>query len=191
MNFSRARQTTLLIFAGVLLLCACGNGESQTKYVDSGDGISAIPQDNRRMARGLKGKTIDGEQVNIADLKGKVVVINVWGSWCGPCRAEVPNFVKVAKETKKKGVEFIGINTRDANRSLVVAFEKEYKVEYPSLYDPTGKMVMNGFPKGTLNPQTVPSTIVLDRKGRIAARTLRALSEEGLNGMIDPVVKEN
>ncbi|WP_405852449.1 MULTISPECIES: TlpA family protein disulfide reductase [unclassified Streptomyces] len=134
---------------------------------------------------------MDGEEVNVADLKGKVVVINVWGSWCGPYRAEVPNFTKVAKETKRKGVEFIGINTRDANRSLAVAFEKEYKVEHPSLYDPTGKIVMNGLPKGTLNPQTVPSTIVLDRKGRIAARTLRALSEEGLNGMIDSIVKEN
>lgn len=92
--------------------------------------------------------------------------MNVWGSWCPPCRAEAPHFAKVAKETKAKGVEFVGINTRDANKGPALAFEKDYEIGYPSLYDPVSKLIVNGFPKGSLNPQAIPSTIVLDREER-------------------------
>ncbi len=85
-------------------------------------------------------------------------------------------------------MQFVGINTRDANVSLAQAFEKQHDVTFPSLYDPTGKLLLRF--KGTLNLQTIPSTIVIDRDGKIAARTLQALSEEKLREMLDPVVAE-
>ncbi|MER5469532.1 TlpA disulfide reductase family protein [Streptomyces sp. NPDC002935] len=195
---NRTRGRAALYAAGAavaaLLLSACGSGGTNggggdSNFVAGKDGISTVAKGSRADAPDLSGKTVDGEQLDVADFKGKVVVLNVWGSWCPPCRAEAPNFVKVAKETAAQGVQFVGINTRDPSTAPAKAFEKEKGVTYPSLYDPTGKLMLR-FKKGTLNPQTIPSTLIIDRDGKIAARTLQALSEEKLHEMLDPIVAE-
>ncbi|MFB7247732.1 redoxin domain-containing protein [Streptomyces populi] len=193
-NRPRAALYTAGAALAALLLSACGSGGTSgggggNNFVKGKDGISTVAKGSRAAAPDLSGKTVDGKQVDVADFKGKVVVLNVWGSWCPPCRAETPNLVKVAKETAAKGVQFVGINTRDGSIALPRAFEKEQGVPYPSLYDPTGKLMLR-FKKGTLNPQTIPSTIVIDRDGKIAARTLQALSEDKLHEMLDPVLAE-
>lgn len=111
------------------------------------------------------------------------------GLLVSPCRAEAKNFEKVYQDLKDEGVQFVGINTRDATVGPARAFEEEQGVTYPSLFDPAGKLMLR-FEKGTLNPQAVPSTLVFDREGKIAARSLQALSEEKLRKMIDPVLAE-
>ncbi|MGA6155977.1 TlpA family protein disulfide reductase [Stenotrophomonas sp. NPDC087984] len=193
---NRRRATVLAVGATVaaLSLTACGGGgtsggSADTKFVQGKGGVDTVAKANRKDAPQLSGKTLEGKPLDVADYKGKIVVLNVWGSWCTPCRAEAPNLVKVAKDTKAKGVQFIGINTRDSNRAPALSFEKEYGVGYPSLYDPMGKLMLR-FPKGSLNPQTIPSTIVLDREGRIAARALTPLSEERLRSMVTPLIAE-
>ncbi|MFF6997974.1 TlpA family protein disulfide reductase [Streptomyces sp. NPDC008313] len=194
----RTRSRTALLTGGAavaaLVLTACGSGGTQggsggTGFVTGKDGISTVKKGDRASAPDLSGKTVDGKQLDVADYKGKVVVLNVWGSWCPPCRAEAPNFAKVAEETADQGVQFVGINTRDSEIGSARAFEKEHGIGFPSLYDPTGKLMLR-FEKGTLNPQTIPSTLVIDRDGKIAARTLQALSEEKLHEMLDPIVAE-
>ncbi|MER5434944.1 TlpA disulfide reductase family protein [Streptomyces sp. NPDC002588] len=177
-----------------LLLSACGSGGTSggggdTNFVMGEDGISTAKKGDRAAAPDLSGKTIDGGRLDVADYKGKVVVINVWGSWCAPCRAEAPNFQKVYDDLKADGVQFVGINTRDTKTSNAVAFDKQFGITYPSLYDPTGKLMLR-FKKGTLNPQAIPSTLVVDREGKIAARSLAALSEDKLRKMITPVLAE-
>ncbi|MGW1161266.1 TlpA family protein disulfide reductase [Streptomyces sp. NPDC002513] len=195
---SRSRRRAALATAGAavaaLALSACGSGgtsggSGQTNFITGKDGIATVKKGDRAAAPDLSGTTIDGQKLDVASYKGKVVVINVWGSWCPPCRAEATNFVKVAQDTADKGVQFVGINTRDTSTEPARAFEKQYGVTYPSLYDPTGRLMLR-FKKGTLNPQAIPSTLVLDRDGRIAARTLQPLTEEKLRGMLDPVVAE-
>lgn len=193
----RSRRAAL-IGAGAavtaLTLSACSSGGTSggggdTNFVMGKDGISTAKKGERAQAPDLSGKTIAGGQLDVASYKGKVVVLNVWGSWCSPCRAEAPNFEKVYKDLKDKGVQFVGINTRDPKTRNALAFEKQQGVTYPSLYDPTGKLMLR-FKKGTLNPQAIPSTLVLDREGKIAARSLSALSEDKLRSMIDPVLAE-
>ncbi|MET7766329.1 TlpA disulfide reductase family protein [Streptomyces sp. NPDC005355] len=193
---TRRRATVLATGAVVaaLSLTACGaggtsGGSADTKFVQGKGGVDTAPKGNRQDAPGLSGKTLEGKPLDVADYKGKIVVLNVWGSWCAPCRAEAPNLAKVAKDTKAKGVQFIGINTRDSNRAPALRFEKDFGVGYPSLYDPIGKLMLR-FPKGSLNPQAIPSTIVLDRDGKIAARALAPLSEESLRKMLDPLIAE-
>ncbi|MBL1102442.1 TlpA family protein disulfide reductase [Streptomyces coffeae] len=193
---TRRRATVLATGAAVaaLTLTACGSGgtsggSSDTKFVQGKGGVDTVPQGKRTDAPELSGKTLEDKQLDVADYKGKIVVLNVWGSWCAPCRAEAPNLAKVAKDTERDGVQFVGINTRDSDRAPARRFEKEFGVEYPSLYDPMGKLMLR-FPKGSLNPQAIPSTIVLDRDGKIAARTLTALSEERLRKMLDPLIAE-
>lgn len=180
--------------AVALTLSACGNGGTSggggdTNFVTGNNGIDTVAQGKRTAAPDLSGKTIDGKTLDVADYKGKVVVVNVWGSWCSPCRAEAQYFAKVSKEYQGKGVQFVGINTRDTSTTPAVAFEKQHGITYPSLYDPDGKLMLR-FKKGTLNPQLIPSTLVIDRQGKIAARALEALSEENLLKMLKPVVAE-
>ncbi|MFB8414620.1 TlpA family protein disulfide reductase [Streptomyces albidoflavus] len=198
MSLNRVSGALLLAataIVGALSMTACGanteaRGGEKTGFIIGSDGISRVAKSERQTPNALKGETLQDDHLDVSDLKGKVVVLNVWGSWCSPCRAEAPNFARVAKETADKGVEFVGINTRDVNRQSAVKFEEDYHVPYPSIYDPTGKVVLYGFPRGSLNPQTVPSTIVLDKEGRIAARALQPLNEDELHSMITPLLSE-
>lgn len=183
------------VTAATLTLSACGGdgnkagGGGNTNFVTGSGGISTVAKSERVAAPKLDGTSLADKPLDVADYKGKVVVLNVWGSWCGPCRAEAKHFAKVSQETADQGVQFIGINTRDAQKSLAVNFEKDFGVTYPSFFDPTGKLILR-FPKGTLNPQAIPSTVVIDRDGKIAARTLQALNAEDLRKMIDPLIAE-
>lgn len=194
---SRAAVLTAVVAVGALTLSACDGADSgksggggDTNFVAGTGGISTAAKGKRTAPKELAGETLEGRRLDVADLKGKVVVMNVWGSWCAPCRAEAPHFAKVSRETKAKGVEFVGINTRDANKGQAVTFEEDYGIDYPSLYDPMGKLIVNGFPRGSLMPQAIPSTIVLDREGKIAARALKALDADELHKIIDPLIAE-
>ncbi|GGW63563.1 TlpA family protein disulfide reductase [Streptomyces galilaeus] len=191
---SRTPLSAAVAVATALLLSACtsggvSGGGGDTNFIMGKDGISTAEKGKRDPAPDLSGKTIDNKQLAVSSFKGKVVVLNVWGSWCAPCRAEAPNFQKVSTDLKTQGVQFVGINVADAKESSALAFEKTYGVTYPSLYDPSSKLMLR-FKKGTLNLQAIPSTLVLDREGKIAARSLAALSEEKLRSMIDPVLAE-
>ncbi|MFE0602065.1 TlpA family protein disulfide reductase [Streptomyces sp. NPDC058892] len=193
----RALLLTAVTLTGALALTACSGTDSGKptgsggNYVTGESGISTAAKGERAEAPKLDGETIDGKTLDTTALKGKVVVLNVWGSWCPPCRAEAPSFAKVSKELADAGkdVVFVGINVRDNSKQNAAAFEETFKVPYPSLYDPDGKLLLR-FPKGSLSPNAIPSTLVLDKEGKIAARTLAPLSEEQLRSMIDPVLAE-
>ncbi|MFD7922930.1 TlpA family protein disulfide reductase [Streptomyces sp. NPDC059740] len=179
--------------ASLLLLSACGSGTSgggsQTNFVQGKDGIATVPAADRKPAPELSGPTTRGKHLDVSAYRGKVIVLNVWGSWCSPCNAEAANLDKVARDTKAKGVQFVGINTRDDDKAQAVSFEQRHKVGYPSLFDPTGKLLLR-FSKGELNPDGIPSTLVIDRKGRLAARYMGPLTEEDLRKMVDPLIAE-
>ncbi|MFG2879326.1 TlpA family protein disulfide reductase [Streptomyces sp. NPDC048337] len=195
----RAILLTAVTLAGVVTLTSCGGSDGGSKstrssggnYVTGEGGISRVARGERVEAPRLDGATVDGKTLDTTTLKGKVVVLNVWGSWCPPCRAEAPYFAKVSKELADAGadVAFVGINTRDNSEQNAVNFEQNYGITYPSLYDPNGKLVLR-FPKDTLNPSAIPSTVVLDKEGKIAARTLVAVNEQQLRSMIDPLLAE-
>jgi len=177
-----------------LTLTACDSGNQtssggDTNFVSGKGGISTAPKGERADAPKLDGEALDGKQLDLADYKGKVVVLNAWGSWCAPCRLEAKYFKKVAAATKDKGVQFVGVNTRDTERSNAVSFEKDFGVTYPSFYDPTGKLLLR-FPKGTFRLQSIPSTVVIDREGKLAARFVGPLDDTQLHKMIDPLIAE-
>jgi thiol-disulfide isomerase/thioredoxin len=109
---------------------------------------------------------------------GRVVVINIWGQWCGPCRAEVTQLQRVYDATRADGVSFLGIDVRDNNRQAALDFVDDRHATFPSLYDPAMRTLI-AF--GGKYPTTViPSTLVLDRQHRVAAVFLRPLLAEDL-----------
>jgi peroxiredoxin len=183
--------------AAALLLTGCsssgGGGStgagSGSGFVTGTGGVDTAAVGHRHAAPDISGKTVEGEQAALSDYRGKIVVVNVWGSWCSPCRAEAKGLQAVYEKYKSRGVAFLGINTRDTSADNAAIFEKNFGVTYPSLYDPDGAQILR-FPKGDLNPQFIPSTLVIDRSGRVAARAIKALASEDLEAMLKPVLAE-
>ncbi|WP_165036988.1 TlpA family protein disulfide reductase, partial [Candidatus Protofrankia californiensis] len=120
-------------------------------------------------------------------LRGTVVVVNVWASWCAPCRAETPGLVEVYAQTHTQGVAFLGINIRDS-LGAAQAFVRDYHVPYPSLYDPSASLLVR---LRVLPPTTIPSTLVLDRRGRVAARFLNAVAPDDLRPVLSQLLAES
>ncbi|WP_441245535.1 TlpA family protein disulfide reductase [Kitasatospora sp. McL0602] len=192
-NRRRIRLAALLAATASLALTACSSGASggggQTGFIAGKGGLDTATAGHRKDAPAISGTLLDGGKAALADYRGKVVVLNVWGSWCNPCRAEAKGLQEVADKFKGQDVQFLGLNTRDPDPTNAIAFEKNFGITYPSLYDPDGTQILK-FPKGSLNPQAIPSTIVVDRDGKLAARSLRALSAEDLESLLKPIVAE-
>jgi peroxiredoxin len=181
----------VLSTAATLVLTGCGAQRSagRSNFSVGQEGFDLAALGSRDPAPSIGGKTVDGGTVNLADFHGKVVVINIWGSWCPPCRAEVSGFETAYTKYRARGVRFMGINTRDSSMSQGKQFEKHFHVTYPSVFDPYGKQILR-FPKGTLNPQFIPSTVVIDRHGDVAARALVPLGTDALEHLLDKVLAE-
>ena len=169
--------------AVVLALTGCSGDSATTdgpttpqlKLVDAGENGLITPAD-RPQAPQIFGTTLDGEELDVADYRGKVVVLNFWASWCPPCRAEAANLISVAEQTEAEGVQFIGVNVKNA-KDEAIAFERNKGVTYPSLHDQPG-VLLTRFRK--LVPQIPPTTLLLDREGRIAGRFIGGVTEREL-----------
>ena len=152
----------LLALAG----CSSLSGTGDKGYI-SGEGV---PTEVEAVDRGepveMTGTDLDGNEVDLADLRGKPVVVNVWASWCPPCIAEQPDLNEAATELGDD-VQFVGLNIRDASREDALAFARKLEVDYPSIYSSNGSALLSF--AGTLGPRSIPSTVVLDAEGRIAA----------------------
>ncbi|MEV0145079.1 MULTISPECIES: TlpA disulfide reductase family protein [unclassified Nonomuraea] len=184
-----------LALLAVLAVTATGcagsqNGQPQagdTRFV-AGDGtMQVFAAAERKAAPAIEGKTLDGGTASLAAHKGKVVVLNFWASWCGPCRAEAPVLKDVAAKTKGSGVEFVGIDFKD-RQADALAFERTEQTGYPSIFDQPGKVAL-AF-QGTVPPAAIPSTLVIDEQGRIAARALGAVRYQDLMDTVTKVRDE-
>jgi DsbE subfamily thiol:disulfide oxidoreductase len=146
-----------------------------------GDSISGVAEVNEPLPR-LAGKTLDGDRLDAsAHADGSVLVINVWADWCGPCRREQPQLVRLADRYHEDEVRFLGINYQD-DRDAARAWVEEFGVPYPSLYDPSGRTAADlGYP-------ALPDTYVVDREGTIRWVVFGATDEKELAGLIDDLL---
>lgn len=126
--------------------------------------------------------------ISLDDFAGKVVVINVWGQWCAPCRTEITELQKVYDATRGQGVAFLGIDVRDNNRDAARDFVVDRNVTFPSIYDPPMRtMIAFG---GRYPTTVIPSTVVLDREHRVAAVFLRELLASDLQPVVERLARE-
>ncbi|WP_073928674.1 TlpA disulfide reductase family protein [Streptomyces sp. CB03911] len=154
-----------------------------------GGKISTAARGRRQDAPDISGTTVAGGPAAVSDYRGKVVVLNIRGSWCDPCRTEAPGFQRAWEKHRDQGVQFLGLNTRDHDVANPRRFEQERGISHPSLFDPDGVNMLK-FPKGSLNPQFIPTTLVIDREGRLAARGFGGQSPEDLESLLLPVLAE-
>jgi thiol-disulfide isomerase/thioredoxin len=172
-------MTRLLAFAlAALVLAGCSStkeavatgGEFQFVAPGGQTTIFYDPPESRGTVRGISGDSLlhDGATVGLDDHRGKVVIVNIWGSWCGPCREEMPGLQFVQEQT---GAVVLGIDVRD-ERQAAADFVRDRGVTFDSIFDPPGRVLagLSGYPRNT-----VPSTLVLDQQHRVAAVFLTAV----------------
>jgi thiol-disulfide isomerase/thioredoxin len=184
----RLLSRALLLLAVLLVLVGCSTPDPGQGY-EAGDGRTTILDSAERSSPvSAEGTTLDGSRLSLQDLRGTVVVVNLWASWCAPCRAEAPVLEEIARETTGKAT-FVGIVSggKDsiANAS---SFARRYGLSYPSIYDGDNSVVL-AF-GSLLPPSAIPTTIVLDRQGRVAARALGQVDRSRLLGILEPVLRE-
>jgi thiol-disulfide isomerase/thioredoxin len=179
----------LAVTVAAATACTEANGTEGKNYV-SGDGlVTVVDSSDRGGPVEVSGETLDGDHVDLADLRGQVVVVNVWGAWCPECRAEAPSLVQAEQELPD-GTQLVGVDIRETSKDNPLAFERSFGVTWPSIYDP-GSQTLLGFPP-PYNPRETPSTMVLDRQGRLAALIRGQLpSERTLLDVVDQVAAEH
>jgi peroxiredoxin len=128
-------------------------------------------------------KTYDGKIVELAKLNGKVVVVNFWATWCGPCRAEIPDFIKVYDTYKSKGLEIVGIALDEDGWSKVKPFLDKNKINYPVVLGTAEVAQQYG------GIEAIPTTFIVDRKGNIVEHQVGMLSKGLLEQRIKVLLK--
>jgi thiol-disulfide isomerase/thioredoxin len=182
-----AAALVMALLAGCEASPATGPRDGGVTGLDASTGLTRWRPPDRPAMPELSGRTLDGGRLDVAAWRGQVVVVNTWGSWCGPCREETPVLARVWSETRRAGVRFVGIDTRD-NDAAARAFVREFNIGYPSLVDEDGRLMLAFGP--TIPVSAVPTTVVVDRKGRVAARIIGPVTYATLRGLIDDTLGE-
>jgi thiol-disulfide isomerase/thioredoxin len=172
-----------LALTAMIALTACsGRGDSVDQsaggfgFVQQSATRAFVPVDKRKAAPNIDGQSLAGSSLDLGRFAGKITVVNFWASWCPPCRAETPGLVTLAAQDRD--VAFVGVNEKDSV-SAAKAFTRDYKVTYPSIVDKIGTLAAR-WPV----PPGLPSTFVLDRQGRLAARFTGGVLPADLTGML-------
>ncbi|WP_083880909.1 TlpA disulfide reductase family protein [Nocardia araoensis] len=198
---ARTGRVLSVLLACVALIAALAGCSTGSDAVASGGTFEFVSPGGKTdirydppAARGTIGKLSGpdlmtaGKTTAVEDYAGKVVVLNLWGQWCGPCRAEAPALEKVYEATKDKGVAFLGINVRDPQQDKAQDFVVDNKVGYPSIYDPSMRTLLAL--GGNFPTSVIPTTLVLDRQHRVAAVFLRSLLAEDLQPVVESIAAE-
>lgn len=192
-------RLVVLLVSAVIALAGCSTGDDAVaqggtfEFVAPGGktDITYDPPDSRGRPGPLSGPDLldPDRTISLDDFAGDVVVINVWGQWCGPCRTEIGQLQQVYERTRHRGVAFLGIDVRDNNRQAAVDFITDRRITFPSIYDPPMRtMIAFG---GRYPTTVIPSTVVLDRRHRVAAVFLRELLAEDLMPVVERLAAES
>lgn len=190
------KRALLVLLAAVLALSALSACTGKDAVDQSGNDTfefhsglplgQLYPKADRKPAGSFTGTLLEGGTTSLAALRGKVAVINFWATWCAPCKTETPQFDIVYRKTKDRGVDFLGVDTKDI-RSSAQSFVRDYHISYPNIYDEQGETALR---LGNLPATALPFTVLLDRLGRVAAVYTLRLSAQDLTGAIDKLLAE-
>jgi thiol-disulfide isomerase/thioredoxin len=162
------------LLAGALVLASCSAGSDavdqtaggEYRYVAATSKGSVIPVAQRQPAGQVTGPLLTGGTYRLAQDAGKTVVVNFWGSWCGPCQIETPAFDKLYRDVKGSGVQFVGMDVKETSQDAPKAFVRDNDITYPIVYDPDAKTALE---LGHIPQTGLPVTVIVDKQQRVAA----------------------
>jgi thiol-disulfide isomerase/thioredoxin len=181
--------------AAVMLLGACTGGSNAVVQGDAGGfhfvsgnkkGTVVAP-DKRTHLGTITGSLLDGGSFALSQDLGKVVVVNFWATWCGPCVTETPQFDSVYRSYQSRGVTFVGIDTKESSRDAPKAFVKDNDISYPIVFDEPGRLATE---MGNIPLQGLPTTVLVDKEGRVAAVYLGPVAPKDLEPALNKLAAE-
>ena len=190
------RALAAAVMISALALTACGSDNDDlaqrasndgTNYVAGDGSVQEYAPENRGEPVEFEATLFDGSEVSPERCAGEVTVINFWYAACAPCRVEAPDLQAIHEEFDDEGVQFYGVNTRDT-QATAEAFERNFGITYPSMEDRSGQVMMAM--TSYVPPSAVPTTLVLDREGRVSARVLGIAEPGTLRALITTALEE-
>jgi thiol-disulfide isomerase/thioredoxin len=184
-----ALVAALVLAVGGVGACSDLDGTDGKTWITGEGSLQQVPVADRGKPVEASGDDLAGDPLDLADYRGKVVVLNVYASWCPPCRTEMPTVVQLADHADASQVAYVGVNIRD-NDSAARAFGDKVGIDFPSFADPSSAVLLSL--SDELGPYSLPSTVVLDREGRVAALVLGKIpGAVTMQDVVDDVVAES
>jgi peroxiredoxin len=192
---SRTAVLVTALLPAVLGLSACSGGKNavdqsagnQFRYVQANDKGSVIAAAKRKQAGPVAGSLLAGGDYRLSDDRGKVVVLNFFASWCPPCQLETPQFDSIYRARKAAGVQFIGMDVKDPSKSAAQSWIKDKDITFPVVYDEAARSAIQ---LGDVPMAALPSTVVIDKQGRVAAVYVGSVLPKDLTPALDELTKE-
>jgi thiol-disulfide isomerase/thioredoxin len=183
------------VLGAVLAASACdsgaignsGPGSNGQSFVSGSPGTTVYGAKSGPVAPRVTGTLLSGSKFTLTADHGHVVVLNFWGSWCTPCRAEAPFLSQLSRHFTASGVRFLGVDIRDSP-ATADAFLRDFHISYPSLNDPADEIALDF--RDTVPPAGIPTTLIIGRDGRITARVIGEVSYPGLRGLISQALAQ-
>jgi len=194
---ARLRMTSAVALAAALALTGCSSENDEltqraqndgTNYIAGDGSVQELAAEDRGEPVAFESTLFDGSTVNPERWEGEVTVINFWYAACAPCRVEAPDLADLHEEFSEEGVQFYGVNTRDT-QPTAEAFERNFGIEYPSMEDRSGEVMLAM--TDYVPPSAVPTTLVLDKEGRVSARILGIAEPGTLRALINTALEED
>jgi thiol-disulfide isomerase/thioredoxin len=191
--FRAKRRTVVTVAAVAAVLLAGALAVTLTEGSGQASGVTYINGDNsqqvyaaghRALAPDFTGTSLTGTPIRLASYRGKIVVLNFWGSWCGPCRSEGPTLAVLSEQYRSQGVSFLGDDVGDTAANAL-AFTRNIGITYPSVNDASYSIVQD-FSR-VVSVGYTPTTVVIDRTGRIAGLVIGAVSYQTMTTMLHDV----
>jgi len=170
-----AKAAVLLSAACVLIIAISFSGLKRAGRVTAAS--------SRRPVADFRLSDLSGKAWRLSDHRGQIVVVNFWATWCGPCQEETPGLIRTARRYSDKPVAFVGVAMDDDAATAVPPFLREYRIPYPVVL-PDSSLTM------AENIDSLPTTVLLDRHGRIAKTWIGEVDENTLQTVIDELLRE-
>jgi thiol-disulfide isomerase/thioredoxin len=192
---SRRILACIAALLGMLALAGCTGKDavdqsagSQFRFVSATKVGHLIPEQSRKHVGEVTGSLLAGGTFNLAADAGQVVVVNFWATWCGPCKTETPQFDSVYRQMHSQGVDFVGMDVKEFERSAATAFVTDNHISYPIVWDEEGKTALE---LGHVPAEALPFTVLIDKQQRVAAVYQVPLAPADLQPVLDSLVAES
>ena len=181
-NTKLAVLSVFALVSGAALLLLANTSPTSTTSEASMVNVNTADQDS---APFFTSTDLEGKAFDLNVYKGKVLVLNFWATWCGPCRREIPDFIQLQDEYSASGLQVVGIALDEQGASIVKPFADKFKINYPVVVDAKSEVAAQ---YGQMN--AIPVTIIVDRNGKIRSRQVGMRTKAQIEALAVPLLKE-